>query len=218
MVNIGIVPTKYGYAAVGLRTTLGKQDVLEIHAPFPVSEELKTRILGNLSREVAVYLDEVGRWEGIGWAVFLWTVVGGGALIADKIWQYSLKVAILYGWVRFWFLLCDGLFLFCPFLIKYPHRLRANKIRAFYENSNAIVIHQEMNWPTLIDSDKNEADFIKDMIEKSPELSLYYKQTLEIEPPKAFDVVPATVLGRIRNWFLGQPIRLPRMIYFIGEA
>jgi len=215
MVNIGIVPTKYGYAAVGLRKTLGKQDVLEIHAPFPVSEELKTRILGNLSREIAVYLDEVGRWEGIGWAAFFWAVVGGIALVADRIWQYSLRIAALYGWVRCWFL-GDGLLILLPYLAKLPHRKRAKKIRTFYENG-AVICVLERDWPTFLGGIQAEVATIKIYMAEWPELSPYYEQMLEVDPPWAFDVVPTTALGRIRNWILGPPTRLPRMVFFLGE-
>jgi hypothetical protein len=217
MVEIGIVPTKYGYAAVGLRTTLGKQDVLEIHAPFPVSEELKTRILGNLAREIAVYLDEVGRWEGIGWAAFFWALVGGIALVADRIWQYSTSLILLYSWVRVWFL-CDGLVLFLPWIAKTPHRRRAKKIQAYYGANNAIVLYQETNWPVWEKGlGNNEVEYIEEVMNQYPTLIPYYEQLLEKDPPWAFDIVPSTALKRIRNWILGPPIRLPHAIFYIGE-
>lgn len=217
MLDIGIVPTKNGYAAVGLRKTLGKRKTLTIRAPFEISEELKIRILGQLSREIAEYLDEVGKWEGIGWGAFFWALAGGIVLVADRIWQYSLRIAVLYGWVRIWFL-GDGFLIFLPYLMKFRHRLKAKKIRRFYENADAVILCQETNWPTLIESSKGEIDFIKGMIKKWSELSPYYEQMLEVDPPWIFDAVPFTLWGRIRNWILGPPIRLPRMIYFVGNG
>lgn len=216
MVEIGIVPTAKGYAAVGLRKTLGKTNTLIIRAPFHVSDDLKTRMLGRLSREAAGYLWQVGKWEGIGLVVFLWAVTGLITLATSRIWDYGTKMALLYGWVRVWFL-ADGVWLFLPWVFKILHRRRANRIRKYFKGEQQIISQIE-DWPQAVTSDMiDEREYILDKMEKHPELIPYYKQMLEVDPPRGLDWYPATLLGRIRNWIFGTPIRLPHMIYYIGR-
>jgi len=218
MVEIGIVPTAKGYAAVGLPKTLGKTDNLIIRAPFRVSEDLKTRILGRLHREVAEYLWEVGKWEGIGLAVFLWAIAEAMVLYVciGTLVGYGMKFAILYGWVRFWFL-SSGLLLFFPYLAKVLHRRRAKKIREYHEGGRYVGSWIECQWPKAENlGGPDEEEYIAEMMATYPKLRPYYEQILRVDPPEAMDLYPFTILGRIRNWIFGPPLRLPRMVYYVG--
>jgi len=217
MVEIGIVPTKVGYAAVGLRETLGKSKKLIIRAPFLVSEDLKTRILGRFYREVADYLWDVGKWEGIGFVALLWAVVGIITLACNRLFTYGTKFVLLYLWVRIWFL-ADGVFLFLPYIFKVSHRLRARRVRKILDGMDVDI--ELVDWPTLEigNQELDEGEYIADMMERFPNsLGKYYNQMLQIDPPWLMDQYPFTVLSRVRNWVLGAPIRLPQMIYFVGR-
>lgn len=217
MIEIGIVPTKKGYAAVGLRKTLGKSEKLIIRAPFPVTKDLETRILGRLYREVADYLWDVGKWEGIGFVALLWAVASISVIATNRLLDYGLKMILLYFWVRLWFT-SDGLLLFLPYLMKVTHRARASRIRKAKEN---LVVEVElMDWPTLsfVRPDPDEEDCIRDMMDRFPQsLGPYYIQMLKVDPPWLMDQYPFTFLARARNWIMGSPIRLPRAVYYIGR-
>jgi len=218
MVEIGIVPTPHGYAAVGLRDTLGKDiTAIRIRTPLSIAGDVQDRIVGNLLLEVADYLYTVSRYRGIGLLAFLWAAAGVAALLLNKLGGYGFKFIALYGWVRVWFL-CDGLWLFLPYIAKLKHRLLYRRIKRFLE-SPKVEVKLENNWPKLTDVPPGDEEAsLQALAEEWENAAAFYQQMLKRDPPGFSDHFPATVWERLLNLLRGAPIRLPRMVYYVlGE-
>ena len=214
--EIGIVPTKYGYAAVAAHQSLFDGEELTIHSPVPLPDDLKVQLLGQFSDEAARYLWAVGRWEHIGLTALVWAALGVAAIAVSSLWAYGWQLIVLYGWVRLWFL-GDGIWLLLQFLARIPHRRRAQRLRRLCRAHPRVMI--QPRWPRLdaVNSALAEVECLRDLSERFPALAPFYAQMLRIEPPALLERQPLSAGGRIRNLLLGYPLRLPRMIWYVGE-
>jgi hypothetical protein len=216
--RVAILPTKFGYSAVALGPFDG---TWQIGSAEPMPEDLLIQLRAQISHRLARYCWELSPWTGIWMIALLWAAWGGLSLGLSSLWDYGVRTALLYGWIRLLFF-GNGMWLLCQAVSHWRGLRRARLIRNHlldgdWEMDEGLYIpsHTQVVFPTPPDT-LSEKGYVKFMMETWPALSPWYEQLLRVEKPLLFRYYPLGFFGFLRQMLVGPIIPVPPLCFEMG--
>jgi hypothetical protein len=214
--QVAVLPVKSGYVAVSVGPFDG---TWKIDSPKPLPEDLLIQLRAQIAQKLAQYCWEISPWMGIWFVVFLWAAWGGLALGISSLWDYGLRTALLYGWIRILFF-GNGIMLLSQCLYHWRGSKRARLIRNHlldrdWEVDAGLYIPRDTD-EVFAGLSPTERQFVEFMIVEYPHLTLWYKQLLKVEKPLIFRYIPLGAVGFLRQMLLGPEIPVPPLVFDLG--
>jgi len=212
--QVAIIPTKFSFVAVALGPFDG---TWKVASSKPLPEDLLVQLKGQISHKLAQYCWETSPWSGIWGIALLWAAWGALALGLSNLWDYGLRTALLYGWIRILFF-GNGIWLLCHTIYHWRGLKHARLIRNHLLDGEWVI-----GGPRIPKTDEmfaglhpTERQFVKFMIVEFPRLAPWYEQLLKVEKPKVFRYFPLGAAGFLRQMLLGPEIPVPSLIFEVG--
>lgn len=211
--RVGIVPTKYGYTAVGLPPY---DENMNIESVKYMSREMKIQLRGQILQELARYCHDFRSFQNRLGLTFLWALWSFAALATTSLWEAGLKYAVLYGWIRFFFF-ADGIWLLGQTLRQLRHLRQIKKIANTMHSFG--MNEEDLRAPKLLalPEEVTEREFIQAAMEVYPEFEDYYNEMLRVEEPMVFRYWPLGLSGLAKRLFLGPKMVGPRLVFDLGK-
>lgn len=212
--QLAVIPTKFGHSAV----VLGPFDgTWEISSHDPLPEDLLIQLKGQISHKLAQYCWEISPWTNVWLIALLWAAWGGLALGLSSLWDYGLRTALPYGWIRLLFF-GNGVWLLCHVIYHWRGLRRARLIRNHLLDGDWIdgylYIPKTNSEPG--NPDATERRLVELAIRVYPHLAPWYEQLLKVEKPLVFRYWPLGMGGFLRQMLLGPEIPVPSLIFEMG--
>ena len=214
--RVAVLPTKFGYSA----TALGPFDgTWQIAAAKPMPEDLLVQLKGQISHKLAQYCWALAPWTGI-WAVALiWAAWGTLSLGLSSLWDYGLRTALLYGWIRLLFF-GNGAWLLSQTICHWRGLRRARLIRHHLLEGDW-ELDEELYIPprsrVVFSTDTlSEKEHVELLMKAWPQLVPWYEQMLRVERPLIFRYYPLGFVGFLRQMLVGPIIPVPPLCFEMG--
>lgn len=211
--NIGIVPTKYGYNAVAVGKYNGRWNV---YTPIHIDAELEIIFKQEILRKLAIWTHLLSQWRGQGKIALIWATWGGLALylrLSNYASMGGWKTIALYGWIMFLFF-GDGVWALGRFLYQLPNLFRAWQVGRIKDIE---IQYGTLHVPNGLAGNLSEMEYIQEMMKLAPSLKPYYDEMLRKEPPLAFSLWPLGLLGYVRYLTQGPRIPRPALVVELGK-
>lgn len=214
--RVVVIPTKFGYSAVALPPLDGKWIIA---SPRTLPPDLLVQLRAQISHKLAQYCWELSPWTNIWSIALLWAAWGGLALGLSSLWNYGLRTALLYGWIRLLFF-GNGVWLLSQTVSHWRGLKRARLIRNHlldgdWELDAGLYIPKDTD-EMLAGTSPTERQFIEFMITQFPHLALWYEQLLKVEKPLVFRYWPLGFTGFLRQMLIGPIIPVPPLCFEMG--